>query len=185
MILLLKCVKERLHFEQVTVEFKLLHAHVKMFSAELLPFFVSLVLLLQCFVFPPSLFTNELSVAIVLFKPYMVVDISIMLDWHGTFFICYRCFVAELVVRTFKKMDVRHMGSFVVTELVVRSFNRMNVGHMGSGNKFRVNGLVPERNRLAVVAVVVGQFMMMAMMAVVLFHVLQLVFAGKLVLFVG
>lgn len=160
MVLLLECVKVRLHFEQVTVELKLLCTHVKMFAAELLPLFVGILLLLRYFMFLPGLITNELSVAIVLFKPDMVVDISVMLDWHdGTFLIFNSCFVAEFMVRTLK---------------------HMNIGHMRGGNIFVVNGLVPQRNRLAVV-VVVGQFMM----AVVLFHVLQFVFMVELVHFVG
>lgn len=97
------------------------------------------------FMFLLGLFPNELSVTIVLFKPKMVVDISIVLDWHGTFFIFNSCFVAELMVRTLK---------------------HMNVGHMRSGNIFRVSGLIPVGKRLAVV--VVGQFMMAVVL--VLFH---------------
>ena len=115
---------------------------------------------LRYFMFLPSLLLNELSVAIVLFKPEMVVDISIVLDWHGMFFILNSCFVAELMVRTLK---------------------HMNVGHMRSGNIFRVSGLIPVRKRLAVV--VVGQFMMTVVL--VLFHELQLVFVVELVHFIG
>ena len=118
------------------------------------------MLSLRYFMFLPSLFLNELSVAIVLFKPDMVVDISIMLDWYGTFFIFNSCFVAELMVRTLK---------------------HMNVGHMRGRNIFRVGGLVPVRKRLAVV--VVGQFMMA--MVLLLFHELQFVFVVEFVHFIG
>ena len=72
-VFLFKCVKVRLHLKQVTVEFKLLRTHVKMLAAELFPFFVSIVLFLHYFMFLPGLFTNELSVAIVFFKPNMMV----------------------------------------------------------------------------------------------------------------